>query len=444
MLIGTALVLAIGPQPAPSDAQVKELLEQHCTGCHGAGDDLDLSKPPASLLEAKASGGQPMVVAGDPSKSYLWTKMVGGAGMEGEQMPMGGDPLSAAELEPVKAWIMALGGEGGADDANAGDPTAAPTNDAPATESQGAAPSNVSLDGKGRRKRPKKWWCVGPKAVSRTPFGGTHQIALHTTTTLGCNVIEFRVHHRFGQVGKPGDRNYLGLASGAVMSLGMAYGIIDGLDIMARWSNSQLDWEIGTKYVPVRQEANKPVSFGMYASFEALGVEKTAAANRFTGNFQAMLSRLWADRWATQLTVNYSMLTNHAPVVILDLGDGPQQYKDKRGTLFVALASTVLLGKKRKHGIDLEYIFPIPDGRDGGNVFYYNGGDARPAPLGARGGSWSLGWSVKTGLHFFQVFVSNTRNIHTNLVAPGGDFENPFKPFGDFVIGFNLSRKWKL
>ena len=66
---------------------------------------------------------------------------------------------------------------------------------------------------------------------------------------------------------------------------------------------------------------------------------------------------------------------------------------------------------------------------------------------GSRVGSWSLGWSVKAGLHFFQVFITNTRSIHTNAVAPGGTA--PERPIGsdgegNFYLGFNLSRIWSL
>src|SRR5690606_4410658 len=224
-----------------------------------------------------------------------------------------------------------------------------------------------------------------------------------------------------------------------VISMGIEYGIVDGLDVLARWTNSRLGWELGLKYVPVRQEAGMPLSFGMYASFEALTDFPATTANRFTGNFQVLLSRLWFERWSTQLVVNYSMLTNHSPTILHDFGDGdgPVLVTDNRGTLDVGLASTVWLGKKKKHGIDLEYILPIPV-----DVFYHHGGNVDPE--GTKIGAWALGWSARTGLHLFQVFVSNTRNIHTNLVAPGGDTKNPFSPFGDFFFGFNISRKWML
>ena len=409
------------PEPEPEPEQDGELLaaaqtilDDNCTGCHDASADLNLEDAGA-LIGLASTTGKSLVNPGDPNSSYLYLKMVGAEGIEGESMPMGDDPLPAAELGAIQAWIASV--------------------PAPKTDTGTGEGTDT---GTGVDTSPIQEPVV-PKRKPKAPFYGTHQINLQTTSTLGKKTISFRIHHRLGLVGGPGDRSYIGLSGPAVMSLGAEYGIIDGLDVLARWTNSRLAWELGLKYVPVRQETGKAVSFGMFASFEALTDFKTNSVNRFTGNFQVMLSRLWFERWSTQLTVNYSMLTNHSPTVLHDFGEGngPEAVTDNRGTLNVGLASTVWLGKKKKHGIDLEYQLPIPS-----DVFYYNGGNVNPT--GSNIGSWALGWSARTGLHVFQVFVSNTRNIHTNLVAPGGDTKNPFSPFGDFFFGFNITRKWKL
>ncbi|MFV8749071.1 DUF5777 family beta-barrel protein [Nannocystaceae bacterium ST9] len=424
MFASLLLTLAFAPPEtgAPTEADVQAILAD-CTMCHDASDDvLNLEAPPSSLIGKASTTGTPLIVPGNPTGSYLYMKMVGAEGIEGETMPMGEDPLPVEKLTAVRDWIAGLASPGPSEPGDTGD-TGDTGDIEDGGEEPGPGPSEPAPAPKPRRKK---------------PFYGTHQINLQTTTTNGKRVIAYRIHHRFGRVGKPGDRNYLGMAGGVIMSMGVEYGIIDGLDAMVRWSNSGLDWELGMKYVPVRQEDGMPVSFGMYASFEALTELPARASNRYTGNFQVMLSRLWFERWSTQLTVNYSLLTNHAPSIVADLGNGPVPVTDNRGTLDAGLASTVWLGKKRKHGIDLEYILPIP----AGDTFYYHGGDVNPN--GTKIGAWALGWSAKAGLHLFQVFVSNTRNIHTNLVAPGGDTKNPFKPFGDFFFGFNISRQWKL
>ena len=263
------------------------------------------------------------------------------------------------------------------------------------------------------------------------------QINLPSTSTLGKRVFEFRIDHRFGRVGT--ERGAFGIDAGANISYGFAYGIFDGWDVLLRRSNSRKGYELGTKYMPVRQEAGKPLSFGGYVSVEYLRDFPSNTANPWAGSFQLLLSRLWFERWSTQLVVSYSLRTNHkvGPTVDFDDGKGAVKVKDKRGSLGVGLASTVWLGKRKRWGIDMEYYLPIPSDK-----FFYNGGNADPN--GSNIGSWSLGGSVRTARHFFQIFMTNTREIHTNLYAPGGQSKNPFENRGNFFLGFNLSRQWSL
>ncbi len=412
---------------AAREAAVRALFDDSCVMCHGPdSDEVDLSVPLANLVGAKGGSGKTLVVAGDPQASYLLAKL-SGQGMEGELMPLGDDPLSAEQLALVNDWIVGLAAAAPAGD---GDGDAAGDGDGDAVgDPTGDGDGDAGGDGDVIAPPP-------PPVRRRDNFFGTHQINQNTTTTLGKKSIEFRIHHRFGKLIAP--RSYLGLAGGATMSLGVAYGIVDGLDVLARWSNANLDWELGMKYVPLRQVDGKPLSLGVFASFEALADDPAKVANRFTGNFQFMLSRLWAERWSTQLMFNWSMFTNHTPDPRVDFGSGPQVSEDRRGSLDVGLASTVWLGKKKKHGIDLEYTLPLPVGGSP-DVFYFQGGDASPG--GSKYGNIALGWSARAGLHLFQVFITNQSAIHTNQVAsgPSGAIEN-----GDVYLGFNISRRWKL
>jgi hypothetical protein len=448
MLISFAILMFAPPSAVDHEARVREIFESSCTMCHGENDPLNLVDVTLSSLAAqKTTGGEAMLEPGDPGASYFYARLIDVQGSKG-LMPPGDEPLPAAQLETIAAWIAAGAPEVGASPEN-GTEAVSPPDEAPEPKNSGPAegaevPSNVGpTKSPDPTSMPTADTVVVPKGRSPQPFFGTHQINLQTTTTLGRKVLAYRIHHRFGRFGGFGDRSYLGLASGVVMSMGLEYGIIDGLDVLLRWTNAHLDWEAGVKYVPLRQEAGAPVSLGAFASLEGLTDFPENAANQATGNFQVMLSRLWWQRWSTQLMAGYSMFTNHDPNVVMEFEEreGAWRALDQRGTLNVGVASTVWLGKRRRNGIDLEYLLPIPDGGVP-NSFYYNGGDADSD--GTKSGSWSLGWSGRTGFHLFQVFVTNTRNIHTNLVAPGGDTGNPFKPFGNFYLGFNMSRKWKL
>ncbi len=415
--------------PADLEAKVAAILED-CTMCHDEGGDpdepggLDLSGPPSALIGRRsAANGKPLIVPGQPEQSYLLAKLEGADGIAGDVMPLGEEPLSDDDLAVVRDWIASL-----------------PASAAPAQEDGGAATGAGEGRASAGESKKKK------KRRGRAPFHGTQQIALPTTATLHKRTLQFRIDHRFGRIGT--ERGAFGLDVGAIISFQLAYGILDGWDVLLRRTNSRKDWELGTKYVPVRQEDGMPLSFGGYASVEYL--RDFQVANAWTGNVMLMLSRMWFDRWTTMLTFGYHFDTNHDPRVVVDRGNGPELVRDKRDTVTLGLASTVLLGKKKRWGIDMEYFLPVPDGRSP-NLFYRRGGDAGPANLTQIGG-WALGGSLRTGLHFFQVFITNNREIHTNLWAPGGQSDNPFKTPGvkkainqpNFFLGFNLARRFKL
>ncbi|MEZ4385686.1 MAG: c-type cytochrome domain-containing protein, partial [Nannocystaceae bacterium] len=109
MLATLPLVLTLtAPAPAELESKVKAIFDDKCTSCHDDGDDLDLAGPLGRLTAMKGATGAALVTPGDPDASYLVTKLVGGAGMEGELMPMGDDPLPKAELDAIRSWIAAL------------------------------------------------------------------------------------------------------------------------------------------------------------------------------------------------------------------------------------------------------------------------------------------------------------------------------------------------
>jgi mono/diheme cytochrome c family protein len=434
-VVSLALVLVSGPETGPPsaapdpalEAAVRKIFDDACTMCHSAGGDptdpgeLDLESPLTSLIGKKSVVvDKVLVVPGDPDASYLIDKLYGTAAMKGGLMPEGMDPLAKDQLEAVRKWIAALPKDAAA----------------PAVTGGGTAPPDGG---------------TGPEPPKRTPkpFHGTDQIVLPTTSTLGKRVLQYRIDHRFGRIGT--ERGAFGLDAGVVMSMGLQYGILDGWDVRLRRGNSRKAWELGTKYVPVRQEAGMPVSFGMMGSVDFF--RDFDVANPWSGNFMAMLSRLWFQRWATMLTLGYHLRTNHNPRPTVDYenGDGPVLVKDTRDTLTLGLATSVYLGKRKQWGIDLEWLLPIPAGGTP-NKFYYRGGDADPT--GSKIGAWGIGGSYTTGKHFFQVFFTNNREIHTNLAAPGGQSGNPFKTEGvdsknpfhkaNFFLGFNLGRSFTM
>lgn len=93
--------------------RVKPLLESSCGGCHGgsspsAGFDALAAGLYERLLEPRQSG-PPLVVPGEPGRSYLWQKLTGAEGIQGQQMPLDAQgesrPLSEGVLSDIRTWI---------------------------------------------------------------------------------------------------------------------------------------------------------------------------------------------------------------------------------------------------------------------------------------------------------------------------------------------------
>jgi hypothetical protein len=112
------------PQPTAQSGEATtwssvyvNILQAQCVSCHHAGtvypttlymDDplstyntfLGIDGPGPS----ETDGGLPYVTKGTPSESYLYLKVTGAAGIQGAQMPLGGQ-LSPGDLDTLTSWI---------------------------------------------------------------------------------------------------------------------------------------------------------------------------------------------------------------------------------------------------------------------------------------------------------------------------------------------------
>jgi len=91
---------------------VQPILDARCAtgGCHGelapaAGLDLTAGHARDNLLlPSQQNPDVPRVTPGNPTNSYLITKLTGN-GIAGSQMPLGATALSADEIEVIRTWI---------------------------------------------------------------------------------------------------------------------------------------------------------------------------------------------------------------------------------------------------------------------------------------------------------------------------------------------------
>lgn len=97
---------------ATFSGHVQPILDARCAvaGCHGtmapqAGLDLTRDVARDNLFQLSTQNPEiPLVTPGNPTNSYLMTKLTGD-GFTGKQMPLGASPLSQAELDIVRLWI---------------------------------------------------------------------------------------------------------------------------------------------------------------------------------------------------------------------------------------------------------------------------------------------------------------------------------------------------
>lgn len=97
---------------ATFSGHVQPILDARCAtaGCHGemapaAGLDLTADVSRDNLFQPSTQNPEiPLVTPGNPTNSYLMTKLTGD-GFAGQQMPLGAAQLSEAELNIVRLWI---------------------------------------------------------------------------------------------------------------------------------------------------------------------------------------------------------------------------------------------------------------------------------------------------------------------------------------------------
>lgn len=392
------------------DQRVVALFREKCADCHDRGDALPLIGDLRVLHTSDGATSIPFLNPEMPDQSYLMWKINPSAKglIDGDTMPIDGE-LTTAEIALVRLWIKQSGHP--AEVFRAAAPHAA----APAADVPSPAPTPT-------------------RETEHKAFAGTYGPTGPTTTTQGKRTLAMDIKHRFGALLVEG--SYLGLKAGTVVSLGLVYGVTDWLDAQARFSTLGGDFELGVKAVPLRQEKGGPLSMGVLASYD--GMVDDSIARRATFNLIGMASRIWANRLGTGLLLGYSTKTNHAPRQTVELNGIDYKLLDRRASAYVGLQAALYLGRRRRHAIEAEWLFPFPaDGAP--NPLHFHGGDTSPefVPLG----TISLGWSGRLGRHVFQVFATNNSAIHTNWWAPGPEFVT-FKE--SLLLGFNLSRSWKL
>ena len=341
-------------------------------GCHlgpeaRAGLRLEVGQISPTAVNVRARTEPPLlrVAPRSPEQSLLFLKLLppDQGHYRGPRMPLSMDPLSAEEIALVREWIESF----------------------PADRWPSPPPAE-------------------PSARPPRTFHDSALVNLPTPDPIGRRSLEFRILHRFKAPARDaGSHDFYGLDSDAWVSIGLAYGLADTVEVGLRRTNLQHDVEAYSKWVPIRQRpGGAPLSLALRGSYSNL--RETIGVNRNRYGAQAVLARRFGDHLSLMLVPTYVTRTNYVDEI------------DARGTGAVGVGGEWRLNTRM--AVTGEWIAQLSGVR---NDFQ----------------SGSIGFSIATARHAFHVFATNTAGAQTDLYVTGGDVK---LRDGDFRLGFNISR----
>lgn len=253
-------------------------------------------------------------------------------------------------------------------------------------------------------------------------FKSSRLILSQTTTMTRKGDLDFKVIHRFGDIGgsEGGSETFWGLDNSTDIYLNLDYGISDRLNVALGRSKFEQLIDLQLKYAALEQARGKsPVALALVAKagFTPYEVSTTVFddfGNRFSYLTQAILSRKFSPDFSLQA----------APTLLFRNVVAPGGDEE---TLF-ALGAAARYKFTKRFGIVADYYHVFSGFRDDNpNVDY-------ASPLG-------LGFEIETGGHVFTLTFVNARAIVENNFIPNSTAE---WSEGQYRFGFTISRMFTL
>jgi hypothetical protein len=261
------------------------------------------------------------------------------------------------------------------------------------------------------------------KEYTIATFKGTRLINLHTVETLSKGALDFRISHRFGDIGS-GSKNMWGLDGPATLRLGLDYSITDRLVAGIGRSSYQKFFDGFVKYKFVRQASDGPrFSIVSVSSINLItdsdpnkaitGVDRYQFySNRLSYMEQVLLARKFNEKLSLQLAPTYI----HYNIVT--------RANDKNDV--VALGVSGRYKFTRSMAVTAEYIARVTAYSPVSNQYH---------------DVVSIGLDIETGGHVFQLFFTNASAINEVQLIPYTS--SSWKDKG-IRFGFNISRVFQL
>lgn len=263
-----------------------------------------------------------------------------------------------------------------------------------------------------------------PKTSVIATFKTTKLINAQTNETVHKRTLDFRVGHRFGNVGKEsngGVHSLYGLDASTDIRISFEYGFTDRLTIGFSRSKRQENLEGLIKYRVLEQTTDNkiPLAVTVFANTAYTPVSYpegyfSKTTDRFTYTMQLILARKFSDR------ISFAVLPTfiHRNFIV-DLNDNNNLFALGGGGRFKITRSTSII---------VDYFYNFNELRKINNDYgFFN-------PLGA-------GIEIETGGHVFTIMFTNAAGIIENDFIPN---TTDSWSKGGFKFSFNISRNFRL
>jgi hypothetical protein len=255
------------------------------------------------------------------------------------------------------------------------------------------------------------------------PFKSSRLILSQTTTMVKKYDLDFKVIHRFGDIGGTdgGSRTLYGFDNSTDIYIGFEYGISDRFNISFGRSKYEQLLDLQLKYALLQQKVNdgSPLSISalIKTGFTPYKVNTTlfdSYGNRFSHFVQAIISRKFSSDLSLQVTPGVLFRS-----VVLAAGD-------ERTMFSTGIAGRYKFTKRFAMVVDY-YLISSDYRKDNPNTSFYN-------PLG-------LGIEIETGGHVFTMNFANAKAIAENNFLPNSTSS---WGKGQYRFGFTISRMFTL
>jgi len=250
-------------------------------------------------------------------------------------------------------------------------------------------------------------------------FKTTRLINAHTIETVGAKNLDFRITHRFGNIGgsSGGGNTLFGFDNATDIRLAFEYGVTDNLTVGAgRSKGGYFDGYIKYKALQQTTDDKIPLSLTVLANSVAYWNTKAKVekyAHRYSYAFQGIIARKFSSNFSFELIP----LLIHRNIV---------GFNDKNDLFALGAGLRVKLTPSMAILLDYFYTFSdirTSDPTDPNDLEYY-------APLG-------VSFEIETGGHVFHITFTNVPTIVENQFIP--DSPHNWQDL-EFKFGFNISR----